>query len=48
MAEGKYAGTKNEREGIVVRDVESSRSETLDGNLLSFKVLSNKYLLKED
>lgn len=48
MAEGKYAGTKNEREGIVIRDVESSRSEVLDGNLLSFKVLSNKYLLKED
>ena len=48
MAEGKYKGTKNEREGIVIRDLESSRSETLDGNLLSFKVQNNKYLLKED
>ena len=48
MAEGKYQGTKNEREGIVIRDLESSRSKTLDGALLSFKVINNKYLLKEE
>lgn len=36
LAEGKYPGTKNEREGIVV---------TGEGGV-SFKVISNKYLLK--
>jgi RNA ligase (TIGR02306 family) len=36
LAEGKYPGTKNEREGIVV---------TGEGGI-SFKVISNKYLLK--
>lgn len=48
MAEGKYPGTKNEREGIVIRDVESSRSKVLDGGLLSFKVINNRYLLKAE
>lgn len=38
-AEGKYPGTKNEREGIVIRSI--------DG-ILSFKVISNKYLLAND
>ena len=46
-AEGKYEGTKNEREGIVVRSVDNMYSEALKGRL-SFKVISNKYLLKED
>lgn len=47
LAEGRYPGTKNEREGIVIRDIESSRSSVLDGGLLSFKVLNNNFLLKE-
>lgn len=39
MAEGKYAGTTNEREGIVIR------SQVPDDRI-SFKVISNRYLLK--
>ena len=38
-AEGKYENTSNEREGIVVRSQDST---------VSFKVISNKYLLKND
>lgn len=40
LAEGKYAGTTNEREGIVIR--------SNDGDLdrVSFKAISNRYLLK--
>ena len=45
MAEGKYEGTKNEREGIVIRPVKTTTSEMLKGRL-SFKVISNKFLLK--
>ena len=35
LAEGKYEGTTNEREGVVIR-----------GNGISFKAISNRYLLK--
>lgn len=45
LAEGKYPGTDNEREGIVIRPVKEMRSEVLGGRL-SFKVISNKFLLK--
>ena len=45
MAEGKYPETKNEREGIVIRPVEPMQSEVLGGRL-SFKVVSNRFLLK--
>ncbi len=46
MAEGKYSGTNNEREGIVVRPDFETFSETLQGRM-SFKVINNNYLLKE-
>lgn len=46
-AEGKYPGTKNEREGIVIRPQEETFSPTLGGRL-SFKAISNRYLLKEE
>lgn len=39
MAEGKYEGTKNEREGIVIRSVDPFDS-------ISFKAISNRFLLK--
>ena len=39
MAEGKYEGTKNEREGIVIRSND-------DGPPISFKAISNRFLLK--
>ncbi|BBM82346.1 RNA ligase (ATP) [Candidatus Uabimicrobium amorphum] len=45
MAEGKYANTKNEREGIVVRPRQETQSEILGGRL-SCKAISNKFLLK--
>jgi len=45
-AEGKYPGTTSEREGIVVRPRREMVSPTLAGRL-SFKVISNRYLLKE-
>jgi hypothetical protein len=46
-AEGKYPGTKNEREGIVIRPRdEEMYSHALRGRL-SFKVISNKFLLAE-
>lgn len=38
MAEGKYEGTKNEREGIVIRSLSHPR--------ISFKAISNRFLLK--
>ena len=46
-AEGKYYGTKNPREGIVIRPVISRLSPRIGYSLLSFKVVSNTYLLKE-
>ena len=45
-AEGRYAGTDNQREGIVIRPRETMRSEVLAGRL-SFKAISNAYLLDE-
>lgn len=47
MAKGKYPNTKNNVEGIVVRPTEETFSETLQGRL-SFKVINNEYLLKEE
>lgn len=47
MAEGKYDGTDNEREGNVWRPVDIVYSNVLCGRL-SFKVLNNLFLLKED
>ena len=46
LAEGYYAGTKNEREGIVIRPKRAMHSPTLGGRL-SFKAISNRYLLAE-
>lgn len=46
LAEGKYPGTKNEREGIVIRPMTETFSLTLGGRL-SFKAISNRYLLAE-
>ena len=46
LAEGKYPGTNNEREGIVIRPQHETRSDVLGGRL-SFKAISNRYLLKE-
>jgi RNA ligase (TIGR02306 family) len=45
MAEGKYPGTNNHREGIVIRAVTEFKSEALKGRS-SFKCISNSYLLK--
>lgn len=46
LAEGKYPGTDNEREGIVVRPRREMISPTLNGRL-SFKAISNRFLLRE-
>lgn len=46
LAEGKYPGTNNEREGIVIRPLQERFSPTLNGRL-SFKAISNRYLLNE-
>lgn len=46
-ARGLYAGTKNRKEGIVVRPLVEDTSATLGGRL-SFKVISNDYLLKDE
>jgi RNA ligase (TIGR02306 family) len=48
LAEGHYDGTKNRREGIVVRPLVEKRSEALGGARLSFKVVSNTYLLNDE
>lgn len=45
-AEGVYPGTRNQREGVVVRSRDEARSDALAGRL-SFKAISNKYLLDE-
>lgn len=45
LAEGKYAGTSQEREGIVIRPKLERRSDALGGRL-SFKAISNRFLLK--
>ncbi len=46
LAEGVYPGTKNQREGVVIRARDERFSPTLNGRL-SFKAISNKYLLGE-
>lgn len=46
LAEGKYVNTTNEREGIVIRPLHERHSEVLAGRL-SFKAISNRFLLKE-
>jgi RNA ligase (TIGR02306 family) len=46
-ARGLYAGTGNRKEGIVVRPLVESRSEVLGGRL-SFKVINNEFLLKDE
>lgn len=46
-ARGVYTGTKNRKEGIVVRPLEETPSATLGGRL-SFKVINNDYLLKDE
>jgi RNA ligase (TIGR02306 family) len=48
LAQGTYEGTKNRREGIVVRPKHERRSETLGGSRLSFKVLNNEFLEKDE
>lgn len=45
LAEGHYPGTKNEREGIVIRPQTETLSTALGGRL-SFKAISNRFLLK--
>jgi len=47
IAKGKYPGTNNNREGIVIRPVNETYSETLAGRM-SFKVINNDYLLKDE
>lgn len=44
-AKGKYPGTDNYKEGIVIRPVVEESSTTLKGRL-SFKVINNEYLLQ--
>ena len=46
-ATGVYPGTKNRIEGIVVRSVTDFYSPSLEGRM-SFKVLNNEYLLKDE
>ena len=46
LADGVYPGTKNPREGIVIRPRGEVFSPTLNGRL-SFKAISNRYLLAE-
>jgi len=46
-ARGLYAGTKNRKEGIVVRPLVEAPSATLGGRL-SFKVINNDFLLKDE
>lgn len=46
-AKGLYPGTKNRKEGIVVRPMKETRSATLGGRL-SFKVINNDYLLRDE
>jgi RNA ligase (TIGR02306 family) len=47
LAEGTYAGTSNRREGIVIRALANKRSDILGGRL-SFKVISNSFLLNDE
>lgn len=45
LAEGFYPGTQNEREGLVIRPQTETHSTVLGGRL-SFKAISNRFLLK--
>jgi len=47
LAGGRYAGTDNRREGIVIRPLAPRHSATLSGRL-SFKVISNDFLLEDE
>lgn len=47
LAEGKYPRTSNEREGIVIRPRDEELFSTTLMSRLSFKVISNRYLLAE-
>lgn len=47
IAKGKYPGTNNNREGIVIRPVNETYSETLAGRM-SIKAINNDYLLKDE
>lgn len=47
MAKGIYPGTNNRREGIVIRPTTEMYSPSLQGRL-SFKVVNNDYLLKDE
>ena len=47
-AKGLYEGSTTRREGIVVRPVSLIRSNRLHGSRLSFKVINNDYLLKDE
>ncbi len=44
---GLYPGTKNRKEGIVVRPIEEAQSAVLGGRM-SFKVINNEFLLKDE
>ena len=46
-AEGTYEGTKNEREGIVIRPRDGDVPSLILAGRLSFKAISNKFLLGE-
>lgn len=46
-ARGLYAGTKQRKEGIVVRPLVEARSDVLGGRM-SFKVINNDFLLKDE
>ncbi|QRN93752.1 RNA ligase (ATP) [Archangium violaceum] len=47
LAQGFYTGTRNRKEGIVVRPLVERHSPTLGGRL-SFKVINNDFLLKDE
>lgn len=47
QARGLYPGTRNRKEGIVVRPLVETWSPTLGGRL-SFKVINNEFLLKDE
>jgi RNA ligase (TIGR02306 family) len=46
-ARGLYEGTRNRKEGIVVRPLREAMSATLGGRM-SFKVINNDFLLKDE
>jgi len=46
-ARGIYPGTKNRKEGVVIRPIVEAPSATLGGRL-SFKVINNDFLLKDE